>query len=91
MTQDRSRPFSAIKTVVIPIARVRVVQQLDRVSRVNNGWDVQYLPVGKSRWWWNWRTYRRERTEQTARDLANVLIAEGHVALTAFETNEVQR
>ena len=90
MTQDRSRPFSAIKTVVIPIARVRVVQQLDRVSRVNSGWDVQYLPVGKSRWWWNWRVYRTEHTEETARLLADILHKERSVTLTSYENRELE-
>jgi len=89
-TIHRESPFGRVKQTVIPISRVRIVHHVDRVSGMNNGWHVEYLPAGKSRWWWNWRVYRRERTEQGARLLADVLIAERSVTLTGYENNEVE-
>jgi hypothetical protein len=88
--KHRQTAFSRVTTTVVPISRVRIVPHVDRVSRARNGWDVDYLPAGKSRWWWNWRTYRRERTEETARLLADVLIAERAVTLTGYENTEVE-
>lgn len=85
MNTPTPRPFSQIAQRVIPIARVRVVQDTD----VAGGWSVQYLPVGKSRWWWNWRTYRTERIEESARLLADILANEKTVTLTHHETSEV--
>lgn len=88
--KHRQTPFSRVTTTVVPISRVRIVHHLDRVSGLNNGWHVEYLPAGKSRWWWNWRTYRRERTEESARLLADLLIAERSVTLTGYENTEVE-
>lgn len=82
-------PFGRLKHEVIPISRVRVVRHVDRVSGLNDGWHVEYLPIGKSRWWWNWRIYRRERNEQAARLCADMILAERSVTLTSYANNEV--
>lgn len=79
-------PFSKIAQRVIPIARVRVSQSTDTFG----GWSVEYLPVGKSRWWWNWRVYRTERNEDTARRLADILATEKTVTLSHYESREVE-
>lgn len=79
-------PFSKIAQRVIPIARVRVSQSTDTFG----GWSVEYLPVGKSRWWWNWRVYRTEKSEDTARRLADILATEKSVTLSHYESQEVE-
>jgi hypothetical protein len=86
---SQGAPFGRLKHTVIPIARVRVSHETNRVNG-RSGWNVDYLPVGKSRWWWNWRTYRVERTEHAARLLADVLIAERSVTLSSYENSEVE-
>lgn len=88
-TINQGSPFSRMKQTVIPIARVRVAHEVNRMNG-RSGWNVDYLPVGKSRWWWNWRTYRVERTQQAARLLADVIATEGSVTLLAFESDEVE-
>lgn len=89
-TIPRESPFGRLKHTVIPISRVRIVHQSDRVSGMSNGWHVEYLPAGKSRWWWNWRVYRRERNEQAARLCADMILAEQSVTLTSYENSEVE-
>lgn len=83
-TTLQSRPFSTAKQTVVAIQRVRISQGDDF------HWNVEYLPVGKSRWWWNWRVYKSERTEQSARLLADVLASEKLVSLTGYAANEVE-
>jgi hypothetical protein len=80
----RSRPFSTTRQTVVQIQRVRISQGDDF------HWNVEYLPAGKSRWWWNWRVYKSERTEQSARLLADVLASEKVVSLTGYAANEVE-
>lgn len=87
MTDFISRPFSKITQRVIPISRVRVTQSNDSAAY---GWNVEYLPAGKSRWWWNWRVYRTEHTEETARLLADILHKERSVTLTSYENRELE-
>lgn len=79
-------PFSKIAQRVIPIARVRVCQSTETFG----GWNVEYLPLGKSRWWWNWRVYRTEKNEDTARRLADILATEKSVTLSHYESREVE-
>lgn len=87
---QQGSPFGRLKQEVIPISRVRIVHHVDRVSGMNNGWHVEYLPIGKARWSWNWRVYRRERNEQAARLCADMILAERSVTLTSYANTEVE-
>ena len=70
---------------VIPISRVRVTNSTDTFG----GWNVEYLPAGKSKWFWNWRVYRTERNEESARRLADILATEKTVTLSGYAKTEV--
>lgn len=82
-------PFGRLKQDIIPVQRVRITSNASS-GNGRGGWDVEYLPVGKSRWWWNWRVYRTERTEQAARLCADMIIAERTVTLTSYANDEVE-
>jgi hypothetical protein len=90
MIDRRGSPFSKLQHKVIPISRVRIVRHVSKLNQLHNGWHVEYLPAGKSRWWWNWQVYRREHNEETARLLADVLLSERSVTLTSYANTEVE-
>jgi len=84
-TKEPMNPFSKTVERVIPISRVRVANSTESLG----GWNVEYLPAGKSKWFWNWRVYRTDLNEETARRLADILASEKSVTLSGYAKTEV--
>jgi hypothetical protein len=74
-----SGPFSTSSRRIVRIARVRIERHVDRLNPNSNGWRVYYLPEGCAPWFWNWRQYCRAGNEESARAIADRLVADRHV------------
>lgn len=82
--------FQQIKIDVTPIQRVRITHNAPKYDGIAGHWVVEYLPKGRSRWWWNWVEDSSHKTETEARKRADELLAAGAYIKERYTTSEVE-
>lgn len=83
-------PFTTQVTFQTKVARVRVVHHSSKYGPEFSGWHVEYLPVGCSKWWWNWKTAARFTNETGARQYADEISNRGYATDVRYVTKEFE-
>jgi len=78
-------PFSQKREIRTPVAKVRVQWVGKRVAR---RWCVEYLPVGKRDWWWNWDSALHFDHAEDARLYADEMVQRGYYSVSVYERDE---